>query len=81
MEGQLALKHPYGQEPNKRVWPLKIENGNVIIRFEDLADALEIMRGSYIHRLEIQQLNDKMLRTSEHLQQALTTPIPPTQPQ
>lgn len=67
MLGRLALGLLTKEDPPIKVWDCQIDDGKVIINHQDLADALEIMRGSYKHRLELQTLVGEPLRTTEQL--------------
>jgi len=66
VNGLLVLKRQ-GDEPAARTWPITLQSdGSIHMAFQDLADALEIMRGSYIHRLEI-QYEGKSVKMTEQL--------------
>lgn len=56
-------------EPPIRTWEAEIVDNKVTMNYKDFVDAIEIMKGSYIHRLRLKTVLGKDLRTIEQLEE------------
>lgn len=65
MNGKLVLRDIRGEldSPHANEWPITIEENNVNIPLSSLINALEVLRGTSIFKLEIRDAENKPLRT------------------